>query len=331
MFIIPFFSRQISHIDFSETETNSISNDPPTKKTILIIGTNFCISLFFSMVTYLLTFTDIIKYSFNSMLYSNSTTSSILIPKPDIQYIQWLTYFSLFYSLSVYRWKSEEKQVMSKLYDMTYYMIPINILQIINNVIPYEEMISYFINSVINAIIISILIALFLKEKIYRRHDKCIKSFSIDIPLSLYYQTSVINLIFTINQILFETDNSLIYNDQAFLGLMIVLLLSNFSILFGTKNIFQSILYIFILIVYGGNTFNLENQLNYNFQNNITNYITETTIYNMRIYIIVPFIVNIISIFSYSLCFYDCIDEIDHRTKNRVSRDYMEELKEQII
>ena len=154
------------------------------------------------------------------MLYTNATNYSILIPNPSIQYIQWITYASFLTPFFMYVWRCGNKETMLKLYDITYFLIPLNLIQTIINLFSYTNPTFYILNFISNISILSILIAIFFKVKHFRRGDEYLKSLSIDFPMTLYYQTCIINLIFTFNQILYDSKPTLIYNENIYFGLM---------------------------------------------------------------------------------------------------------------
>jgi len=234
----------------------------------------------------------------------------------------------------MYIFRNGNKYTLLKLYDMAYYIIPINLLQTINNLFSYGYSTMYILYLFSNIIIISITISLFIKEQLFKQPAPFSKIFTIDIPIICYYQTTIINIIFAINQIIYYIDNSLIYNENVFFGLMLILFIINVSITFSIKHIFQNALYILIMICYFAKTFNLEemnqNILNTSLMNNtITNTtsltsINNDTIYNMRISIIIPTILNMIMISACHINNYR-----DRKKQNK--EEQIDELKEQIL
>ena len=74
------------------------------------------------------------------------------------------------------------------------------------------------------------------------------------------------------------------------------------AILIFTRNICQHILYTTLIILYGGNTYKIQDYLTQN--RNFTE-ITEQTLYNIRVSIVIPFILNLFILFSYLGCYYN--------------------------
>tara|TARA_B100000963_G_C22309772_1_gene529520 strand:+ start:206 stop:601 length:396 start_codon:yes stop_codon:yes gene_type:complete len=130
----------------------------------------------------------------------------------------------------------------------------------------------------------------------------------------------------------------LIYNENVFFGLMIVLFILNFTILISTKNMFQSLIYICLIILYGGNTFNIENKINNYIKVNNTyivgdrTNITDETLYNMKLCIMLSFTFNTILLFVYlgSYLKYKKI-HLKKNIQSNINNNSKNELKEPII
>lgn len=309
-------------------------NELPSERVRIILCFNVCTTFLFSLSTYILTFLDVISDSFNSIIFSNASIYSILTPLPQLQYFQFISYIALAFQIPMYIFKCSNKDTLIKLYDMAYYIIPMNLLQTINNLFSYGYSTMYILYLFSNITITSITISLFIKEQLFKHPAPFSKIFTIDIPIICYYQTTIINIIFAINQIIYYIDNSLIYNENVFFGLMLILFIINVSITFSIKNIFQNILYILLMSCYLAKTFNLEertqNISNTSLMNNtITNTtsltsINNDTIYNMRISIIIPTILNMILISACHINNYR-----DRKKQNK--EEQIDELKEQIL
>ena len=305
------------------------SNELPSERLRIILGTHVGMTFLFSLSTYILTFSDVIQDNFNSIIFSNSSTHSILTPLPQLQYFQFITYITLTFHILMYIFKCGNKDTLVKLYDMAYYIIPINLLQTINQLFSYSYSAMYIVYSFSNIIIISITISLFIKEQLFKHSTSFLKTCTIDIPIICYYQATIINLIFAINQLIYDIDNSIIYNENVFFGLMLLLFIINISITLSIKHIFQNVLYILLMICYFAKTFNLE-ELNTNIKNTTSltlSPINNDTIYNMRISIVIPTMLNIIMICICSIHY--CRDNKKQNNKKQIEQ--IDELKEQIL
>jgi hypothetical protein len=147
-----------------------------------------------------------------------------------------------------------------------------------------------------NIAIISIVIAVFFKNNMFCKKDEFMKILAIDIPVTLYYQSSIINLIFSLNNLFYNSGCSLIYDVGIFTGMMIMLFIFNFGVLIGAKNIFQCILFSFLILIYGINT--------YDYNDTTLHYINDTSIHNIQLYICITFIINLITIVVFAILFY---------------------------
>ena len=308
-------------------------DEMPSERIRIILGANVGITFFFSLSTYILGFTNLLNYRFNYIVFSNTSSYSILTPPSWTYYIQWINYALLLIPLCMHIWKCGNKNTMLKLYDMAYYMIPVNLLQTMNNLFVYNDSLFYMLSFFSYIAIISITIALFIKEKTFTRGDECLKILTIDIPLSFYYNTCIINVIFILNNILHEIDASFIYDINIFFGIMCTLFICNITILLGTRNIFQSIIYLVLMISYFIKTLDI-NDINNIFNTssyNSTN-ITENTAYNMKIIITIPSLLTSIMVSFIMHLYYKNDPQTEEIEEYKTfSNDKLEELKEQII
>ena len=207
---------------------------------------------------------------------------------------------------------------MLKLYDMSPYFITVNLIQTGINLLSYSSPVSYIINIFGNINIFSILIALFIKEHIFKFTDVFTKSLSIDFPLTFNYCSCLINMLYITNEIVYYSDKTLIYSDKVFSGIMIVLFILNITILISTRNVVQHLLYTILIILYGGNTYGIEDYL---IQNTNFTEITEQTLYNIRISITIPFILNLFILFGYIGCYHNYKNRYNHTlNKNNASQ-----------
>ena len=279
----------------------------PSERMRLLYCVNFILSFIFSITTYSLCFTNIIKDSITDVIYTNSSMLSVLTPQPWILYFQWFAYLSQLTIIVNYIWKYGNKDTMLKLYDMSSYFIILNLIQSGVNLLSYSSPVSYVLNIFSNIAIFSILISLFIKEHVFKYTDTFTKFLSIDFPLTFNYFSCLINLIFSINEIIYYSDKSLIYSDTFFSGLMAMLFILNITLLISTRNIVNHFLYTILIVFYGGNTFNIEDYITTNQE---FTKITMYTLDKVRMYIVVPFILNLFIIFGYIGCY--------HHYKNRI-------------
>lgn len=307
-------------------------NEFPPERLYIIVGINLGITFLLSLSTYILTFFGVINNNFNSIIFSNSSIHSILTPLTRLQYFQFVTYITFVFHIFMYIFKCGNKDTLLKSYDMAHYIIPINIFQIINNLFSFDNSTIYIMYSFSNIIITSIIITLFTKVQLSKHPAPFLKVLTIDVPVICYYQATIINIIFAINQILYYTDNSLIYNENVFFGLMLILFIINTMITLSIKHIFQNALYILLMICYFAKTFNLE-ELNTNIKNTTSltlSPINNDTIYNMRISIVIPTMLNIIMICICSIHY--CRDNKKQNNKKQIEQiEQIDELKEQIL
>lgn len=329
-------------------------DEMPSERTRIILGANVGITFTLSLFTYILGFTNFLNYRFSYIVFSNTTTHSILTPPTWAYYIQWINYALLLIPLCMHIWKCGNKQTMLKLYDMAYYMIPVNLLQTINNLFAYNEPMFYILSFFSYIAIISITTALFVRENTFVRGDECLKTFAIDIPISFYYYTCIINVIFILNNILHEIDTKFIYDESVFFGLMCILFVCNVAVLLGTRNIFQSFIYLVLMTSYFIKTLDISDINNINnindisdifntSSNNSTN-VTENMVYNMRVTITIPSILTSIMVSFIMHLHYkhkpqteELEEELEEEKQEETeeyqtfSNDKLEELKEQII
>ena len=292
--------------DNSSKTKNRTGNSTSYKRLPLLFGIN--LSYLLSLFTYILSFTGKLQYNINTILYSNNSIYSILTPEPWVQYLQWINYAVLLIPISLYIYSNHD--TMLKLYDLAPYLIALNVIQIITNILPYKENLFLGLCSFGNIAMISILISLFIKMKILDRKDGWIKRFIIDIPISIYYQSCVINVIFLTNQFIYGANETYIYNEQVFIGLILILFILSFAVFISTRNIFKGLLFSILMFLYGIYTYEFENNPN----------ITQNTIYTMRIVISISFILNSLIVFIYTI--YHC--------KNKKELEEQEQEQEQM-
>jgi len=237
----PFYPR---YRTFSSSPTRN-PDELPSSRLRLIYGVNLGITFIFSLSSYILCVMDVLPYSFTSLIYFNSSINSILTPYPWTQYIQWIVYASMIFTISLHICNSKNKYTMCKLYETTPFLIVLNLLQTISNLFPYKDTTYDLLNLFIIIIMISAIISVFVKNNMFCEKDEYLKTFAIDIPVTLYYQSNIVNFIFSLNNILYNSEHSLIYDVEIFTGMMIMLFIFNFSVLIGAKNILQGIIFSF--------------------------------------------------------------------------------------
>ena len=230
----------------------------PSERRQLLHSVNFIISYIFSIFTYSLCFTNILPHNLIDVLHSNSSIISILTPQLWVQYFQWVTYIGQLSIIANYIWKYGNKDTLLKLYDMTPYFITLNLIQSGLNLLSYSIPASYIVNIFGNIGIFSILIALFVKENVFQYGDVFTKFLSIDLPITLNYCSCLINILYIVNELIYYSEETLIYNSNVFSGIMIMLFILNLSILMSVRNVVQHFLYIILVVLYGGNTFNID-------------------------------------------------------------------------
>ena len=67
-------------------------DEMPSERTRIILGANVGITFTLSLFTYILGFTNFLNYRFSYIVFSNTTTHSILTPPTWAYYIQWINY-----------------------------------------------------------------------------------------------------------------------------------------------------------------------------------------------------------------------------------------------
>lgn len=288
----PFYPR---YRTFSSSPTRT-PGELPSSRLRIIYGANLGITFIFSLCSYILCFTDVLPYSFISTIYFNSSINSILTPYPWTQYIQWFVYASMISTISLHICNSKNKYTMYKLYETAPFLIVLNLLQTISNLFPYKEPTYDLLNLFIIIGMISAIIAVFVKNNMFCEKDEYLKTLAIDIPFTLYYQSNIVNFIFSLNNIFYNSDHSLIYSVDIFTGMMIMLFIFNFGVLIGAKNILQGILFSVLILIYGINT--------YYYNDTTLHYINDTSIYNIKLSICITFIINFITIVVFATLFY---------------------------
>ena len=65
--------------------------------------------------------------------------NSILTPEPWVQYLQWINYAFLFIPISMYIGIYGHEDTKLKLYKLSPYLIALNLIQTMVNLLPYKE------------------------------------------------------------------------------------------------------------------------------------------------------------------------------------------------
>ena len=216
-----------------------------------------------------------------------------MTPEPWVQYLQWINYAFLLIPFTSYIGAYRNKDIKLKLYELSPYLIALNLIQTMVNPLPYKEPFVLGINLLGNVSMICILISQFIKMKVTDKKDRWIKRFIIDIPLSIYYQSCIINSIFIINQIIYEVNPSYMYDVTTFIGFILILFILNVCVLFVTRNIFKGLLFSILMLLYGIYVNKYENNTN----------IKMNEISTMRVIILLSFITNSLIVFIYTVCY----------------------------
>jgi hypothetical protein len=258
-----------------------------------LFGVNVGLTYILSLFTYSLSFASVLSYDINTMIYSNNSINSILTPEPWVQYLQWVNYAFLLMPISMYIGIYGHKYTKLKLYKLSPYLIVLNLIQTIINLLPYKESLFLGMSLFGNISMICILISQFIKAKVTNKKDGWMKRFTIDIPISIYYQSCIINTIFLTNQIVYEVEPTYVYDISIFIGFVLILFILNFSVFIVTRNIFKGLLFSILMFLYGIYTYEYENNPN----------VTQNTVYIMRIIISITFIANSLIVFIYTICY----------------------------
>ena len=285
----------------------SSENPMPSERKWFIYSLNIGMTYFLSVLTYIMSFTGTVQYNINTIIYSNNSIYSILTPEPWVQYLQWINQAFLLIPISMYIWKYGNRDTMLKLYDLPPYLIALNLIQIITNLLPYKETLFLGLCVFGNIVMISILIYLFIKMNVLDKKDGWIKRFVIDIPISIYYQSCFINLIFLTNQFIYEANETYIYNEKIFIGLIIILFILNFAVFISTRNIFKGLLFSILMFLYGIYTYEFEHNPN----------ITQDIMFDMRVTISISFILNSLIVSIYTICYCKRKKEIEEQEQEQ--------------
>ena len=135
MLASPLFSKYYDKNN-SNNETKSITYD----RKWFLFGVNTGVTYIISLITYILSFTGTLSYNINTMLYSNHSINSILTPEPWTQYLQWTNYVVFLIPLITYISKYENKDTKLKLYELSPYLIVLNLIQLMTNLLPYKDL-----------------------------------------------------------------------------------------------------------------------------------------------------------------------------------------------
>lgn len=290
MLTSPLFSK---YYNKRKAESNNNSPSIERERDCFLFGTNNGITYVMSLLTYMLSFADVLSYDINKMIYSNNSINSILTPEPWVQYLQWINYVFLLIPISLYIGIYDHEDTKLKVYKLSPYLIALNLIQTMVNLLPYKETLFLGMNLFGNISMICILISQFIKMKVTDKKDRWIKRFTIDIPLSIYYQSCIINTIFLINQIVYEVESTYIYDINIFIGFTLILFILNFSVFITTRNIFKGLLFSILMFLYGIHTYDYENNSN----------ITLDDILIMRVVILMSFIINSLIVSIYTICY----------------------------
>lgn len=276
-----------------KAESNNNTTSIERERTWFLFGVNVGLTYSFSLFTYMLSFAGVLSYDINTMIYSNNSINSLITPEPWIQYLQWINYACLLIPFLLYIGVYRNEDIKLKLYKLSPYLIALNLIQTMVNLLPYKESLFLGMNLFGNISMICILISQFIKMKVTNKKDGCMKHFTIDIPLSIYYQSCIINTIFLINQIIYEVNTIYIYDTTTFIGFTLIIFVLNFSILIVTRNILKGLLFSILMFLYGIYTYKFENNPN----------VTQNTVYIMRIVISMAFVINSLIVFIYTICY----------------------------
>ena len=291
-----------------ESNNNTVSIE--RERTWFLFGVNTGLTYVLSLFTYMLSFTGVLSYNINTIIYSNSSINSVITPEPWVQYLQWINYAFLLIPFPLYIGTYKHEDTKMKLYELSPYLISLNLIQTMVNLLPYKEPLVLGLNLFGNIFMICILISQFIKMKVTDKKDKWIKRFTIDIPLSIYYQSCIINSIFVINEIINEVNSIYIYDVTTFIGFILILFVFNFSILIVTKNIFKGLLFSILMFLYGIYTYKYENNPNLTIANVLT----------MRVVIAISFIINSLIVFIYTVCYCKNKKEIEEQQPQQLDR-----------
>jgi len=305
MLASPIFSKY-----YDKPKPDGDINSVPSERKWCLFGVNVGLTYSLSLFTYMLSFTGVLSYDINTMIYSNNSINSILTPEPWVQYLQWINYVFLLIPISMYIGIYGHEDTKLKLYKLSPYLIALNLIQIIINLLPYKESLFLGMNLFGNISMICILISQFIKTKVTDKKDGWIKRFTIDIPISIYYQSCIINTIFLTNQIVYEVDPCYIYDISTFIGFVLILFILNFSVFIVTRNIFKGLLSSILMLLYGIYTYKFENNPN----------VPPDTILNMRIAILLSFITNSLIVFIYTICYCKRRKEIEELQPQQLDR-----------
>lgn len=305
MLASPLFSKY-----YDKPKPNGDINSVPSERTWCLFGVNVGLTYSLSLFTYMLSFTGVLSYDINTMIYLNNSINSILTPEPWVQYLQWVNYAFLLMPISMYIWKYGHEDTKLKLYKLSPYLIVLNLIQTVVNLLPYKESIFLGMNLFGNISMICILISQFIKMKVTDKKDGWIKRFIIDIPISIYYQSCIINTIFLINQIIYKVEPTYVYDISIFIGFVLILFILNFSVFIATRNIFKGLLSSILMLLYGIYTYKFESNPN----------VPQDTILNMRIAISLSFITNSLIVFIYTICYCKRKTEIEELQPQHLDR-----------
>jgi hypothetical protein len=305
MLASPLFSKY-----YDKPKPDGDINSVPSERNWCLFGVNVGLTYSLSLFTYMLSFAGVLSYDMNTMIYSNNSINSILTPEPWVQYLQWINYAFLLIPISMYIGIYGNEDTKLKLYKLSPYLIALNLVQTIINLLPYKELLFLGMNLFGNVSMMCILISQFIKMKVTDKKDGWVKRFTIDIPISIYYQSCIINTIFLTNQIIYEVEPCYIYDISTFIGLIIILFILNVCVFIVTRNIFKGLLFSILILLYGIYTYKFEHNPN----------IPHDTIVTMRVITLMSLIMNSLIIFIYTICYCKRKKEIEELQPQQVDR-----------